>query len=62
MPLSEEPNLGHWTIFASENIDQTTSITFEVKKYVLPKFEVTIDHFDKIRVDEPKFNVTVCAK
>jgi hypothetical protein len=28
----------------------------------LPKFEVTLDHFDKIRIDETKLNVTVCAR
>ncbi len=65
MPLSDEPNLGLWTVSIVEN-DASSSwseiTNFEVRKYVLPKFEVSIDHFKKIRFDEAKMNVTVCGQ
>ncbi len=67
--LSDEPNLGMWKIFIIENNDSTInsnvdgqSISFEVKKYALPKFEVNLNHLNKIRIDEKQISVTVCAK
>ena len=63
MPLSEEPNLGIWKIIVIENdSNDPNQIEFEVKKYVLPKFEVTMNHYEKIQLDEKSVNVTVCAK
>ena len=63
MPLSEEPNLGIWTIRSVENNkDKIETVNFEVKKYVLPKFEVTLDHYNKLKFDEKTLNITVCAK
>lgn len=63
MPLSEEPNLGIWTIRAIENNkEKIEMVNFEVKKYVLPKFEVSLDHYNKIRIDEKTLNITLCAK
>ena len=65
MPLSDEPNLGFWTINIVENEAPSTrpeKVEFEVRKYVLPKFEASIDHFKKIRFDESKLNVTVCGQ
>lgn len=61
MPLSDEPNLGKWTVNVVENKDNINTVTFEVKKYVLPKFETSIDHFPTVRFDENKIDVTVCG-
>lgn len=63
MPLSEEPNLGMWRVVLIENdSNEMNQVEFEVKKYVLPKFEVFMNHYDKLRLDEAFLNVTVCAK
>ena len=64
IPLSDEPNLGVWNIKLKEfqNHKSFLSTSFEVKKYVLPKFEVTLEHFPTISIDDYSFNVTVCAK
>uniref|UniRef100_F7A528 Uncharacterized protein n=1 Tax=Ciona intestinalis TaxID=7719 RepID=F7A528_CIOIN len=40
-PLSDQPLLGTWTIFV-EMQQQSYNTTFEIQKYVLPKFEVAI--------------------
>ncbi|XP_039255837.2 C3 and PZP-like alpha-2-macroglobulin domain-containing protein 8 [Styela clava] len=40
-PLSDQPLLGEWTVFA-ELQGNLYNTTFEVGKYVLPKFDVTI--------------------
>ena len=62
MLLSDEPNLGIWTIKVEDDSKSTISVSFEVKKYVLPKFEVTLDHFRRISIEDKTFNVSVCAK
>uniref|UniRef100_A0A670K9B6 C3 and PZP like alpha-2-macroglobulin domain containing 8 n=1 Tax=Podarcis muralis TaxID=64176 RepID=A0A670K9B6_PODMU len=41
-PLSDQPVFGEWLIFAALQ-GQVYNKTFEVQKYVLPKFEVRID-------------------
>ncbi|XP_033624111.1 C3 and PZP-like alpha-2-macroglobulin domain-containing protein 8 isoform X2 [Asterias rubens] len=41
-PLSDQPMLGEWSIYA-EVQGHTYNKTFEVNKYVLPRFEVLID-------------------
>lgn len=41
-PLSDQPVIGEWLIFV-ELQGYTYNKTFEVQKYVLPKFELTID-------------------
>ena len=52
-----------WKIVVKENQNKSIiDAAFEVKKYILSKFEVTLDHFKKVRIDEEKINVTVCAK
>jgi hypothetical protein len=63
MPLSDEPNLGTWTITLSESGGETATqtATFIVKKYVLPKFEASMDHHKKIRFDEKLVEVNVCG-
>ena len=64
MPLSEEPNLGKWTIEIRENVDVDENLKayFEVKKYVLPKFEVTLNHKKILKPSEKLINVNVCGK
>ncbi len=63
MLLSDEPNLGMWTInIVDVEAQNTETFSFEVKKYVLPKFETTIDHDERIRFDESILKVTVCGK
>jgi hypothetical protein len=61
-PLSEEPNLGKWTIEAHDKSKQFVVVDFQVKKYVLPKFEVYLDHKKSIVASDEKMNVSVCAK
>ena len=42
MPLSSEPNLGVWKITASSG-KSNAELDVRVEKYVLPKYEVTVD-------------------
>jgi uncharacterized protein YfaS (alpha-2-macroglobulin family) len=64
MPLSVEPNMGKWTIEAHERSSSSADVTatFEVKKYVLPKFEVYLDFKKSVVSYDEKMNVSVCAK
>ena len=64
MPLSEEPNLGKWTIEIRENeeVDDGLKVNFDVKKYVLPKFEVTLNHKKTLRPSDKHVKVDVCGK
>ncbi|GAB6025190.1 C3 and PZP-like, alpha-2-macroglobulin domain containing 8 [Chamberlinius hualienensis] len=41
-PLSDEPQLGIWTINVEASSNKTIKQTFNVKEYVLPKFSVQI--------------------
>ena len=64
LPLSDEPNLGIWNINWKENENDNSFLkaSFEVKKYVLPKFELILDHHKAVSHDDKILNVTVCAK
>lgn len=62
MPLSNEPNMGHWTIELVENNGNSLKAKFEVKKYVLPKFEVVLNHKPTVQTTERTMNVSVCAR
>ncbi|RXN38676.1 alpha-2-macroglobulin-like protein [Labeo rohita] len=42
--------------------DRMISHDFEVKKYVLPKFEITVQSPDKVSVDEEELLIEVCGK
>ena len=65
LPLSEEPNLGKWTIHISADdgdAENEIKANFEVKKYVLPKFEVAINHKKKLKSTDKHVDVKVCGK
>lgn len=61
--ISENSFFGIWSIVVQINndIESLTKQTFEVKEYVLPRFEVFIETKTKI-VDEPDLNLLVYAK
>jgi uncharacterized protein YfaS (alpha-2-macroglobulin family) len=61
MDLSEEPNLGTWKIVIPNSRD-TVIAQFEVKKYVLPKFDITINHNPTILLNQKKFNLKLCSQ
>ncbi len=42
LPLSTEPNLGTWKIIAAAG-EQKAQVDVKVEKYVLPKYEVTVE-------------------
>jgi alpha-2-macroglobulin len=59
--LSEEPELGTWTInFKAGQLKEKA--TFMVSEYVLPKFEVSIEPPAAILRDAEEANWKVCAK
>ncbi|XP_055930370.1 alpha-1-inhibitor 3-like isoform X3 [Argiope bruennichi] len=60
-PLADEPVLGNWRITVS-NKNATESQTFEVKEYVLPKYDVTIKFPPFVLANAEKFDVEICAK
>jgi hypothetical protein len=66
LPISDEPNLGIWKISVVENPNKESPVAavaqFEVKKYVLPKFDVKLAAPASIMLNEIGFNVTACAK
>ena len=64
MSLSEEPNMGQWTIEVYENSTSSgmIKVNFEVRKYVLPKFEVYLEHPNTIVATDEFVRVSVCAK
>lgn len=62
LPISKEPNLGKWVIQVVDTKQNTKSAFFEVKKYVLPKFEVLVKHKPKVSSSEQDILVNVCSK
>ncbi|XP_073673662.1 alpha-2-macroglobulin-like isoform X2 [Garra rufa] len=59
--LNPEAHQGIYRLRASIG-DRKISHDFEVKKYVLPKFEVTVKRPDKVSVGEEKMLIEVCGK
>ncbi|CAK9797027.1 Mug1 [Anthophora quadrimaculata] len=71
-PLSPEPNSGEWAIkvqkknvegvsdFVKQHLVQST--TFEVEKYVLPRFQITIDSPKYIPADVKNVTWITCVK
>lgn len=63
-PLSAEPSLGIWKIKVEKIRDSEfiQTATFEVKKYVLPKFQVTIKSPGYILADTKSVTWNICVK
>ncbi|XP_073673660.1 alpha-2-macroglobulin-like [Garra rufa] len=59
--LNPEARPGMYTLKAYIG-ERMISHDFEVKKYVLPKFEVTVKSPDKVSVDEEQLLIEVCGK
>lgn len=60
-PLSDEPVLGTWKISVSSQ-NETESTNFEVKEYVLPKFDVKIKFPSFVLANTDLIPVEICAK
>nr|BAJ05271.1 alpha-2-macroglobulin [Diadumene lineata] len=61
MPLSSQPVIGDWKIQATFNGEKVTK-EIGVSKYVLPKFEVTIEPPPFIATDSKTISGSVCAR
>ncbi|CAL1263347.1 unnamed protein product [Larinioides sclopetarius] len=59
--LADEPPLGNWRIIVWNN-NVTESQTFEVKEYVLPKYDVTIKFPPFVLANAETIPVEICAK
>ncbi|XP_017020822.1 thioester-containing protein 1 allele S1-like isoform X2 [Drosophila kikkawai] len=62
LQLSEQPVLGTWKISVSVDGENRASKNFEVDKYVLPKFEVTIDTAKDVVIADQVIKATIRAK
>ncbi|XP_015035835.2 CD109 antigen isoform X5 [Drosophila pseudoobscura] len=62
LQLSEQPVLGTWKIAVSVDGDGTETKTFEVDKYVLPKFEVIVESPKDVAVQDKVVKATIRAK
>ncbi|XP_017029366.1 thioester-containing protein 1 allele S3-like [Drosophila kikkawai] len=62
LQLSEQPVLGTWKISVSVDGNTMETKTFEVDKYVLPKFEVIIDTAKDVLLADEVVKATIRAK
>lgn len=60
-PLADEPVLGSWRITVTDK-NETESTTFDVKEYVLPKFDVKITFPSFVLANAETVPIEVCAK
>ncbi|XP_048015827.1 alpha-2-macroglobulin-like protein 1 [Megalobrama amblycephala] len=60
--ISPEATQGYYTITAWDEKNQQTSHNFEIKEYVLPKYEVNIDFPTVITALDKQVTLKVCAK
>ncbi|XP_076171368.1 murinoglobulin-1 [Ptiloglossa arizonensis] len=63
-PLSPEPSSGTWNVKVEKrsNPQLIHTTTFEVKKYVLPRFQLTINSPGYILADAENVTWNICAK
>ncbi|KAH8362672.1 hypothetical protein KR200_002253, partial [Drosophila serrata] len=62
LQLSEQPVLGTWKISVSVDAENRETKSFEVDKYVLPKFEVIIDTAKDVVIADQVIKATIRAK
>ncbi|XP_033156919.1 CD109 antigen isoform X2 [Drosophila mauritiana] len=62
LQLSEQPVLGTWKISVSVDGDNRETKSFEVDKYVLPKFEVIVDTPKAAVIEDKVIKATIRAK
>ncbi|GFX13478.1 murinoglobulin-1 [Trichonephila clavipes] len=60
-PLADEPVLGSWRITVTTK-NESESTTFDVKEYVLPKFDVKIKFPSFVLANAETIPIEVCAK
>uniref|UniRef100_A0A9J8AIU7 Alpha-2-macroglobulin-like protein 1 n=1 Tax=Cyprinus carpio carpio TaxID=630221 RepID=A0A9J8AIU7_CYPCA len=60
--MSPEAAQGFYTITAWDEKNQQISHSFEIKEYVLPKYEVNIDFPSILTVQDKEVTLKVCAK
>nr|XP_055214874.1 ovostatin homolog 2 [Gorilla gorilla gorilla] len=60
--LISEPMFGDYWIVVKRNSRKTVTHQFAVKRYVLPKFEVTVSAPQTVTISDDEFQVDVCAK
>ncbi|XP_037370271.1 alpha-1-macroglobulin-like [Talpa occidentalis] len=61
-PLSTEPILGSYKVVLQKGSGRKTEQFFEVKEYVLPKFEVQVKMPKTIAFTEEEFTVSTCGQ
>ncbi|XP_017858383.1 PREDICTED: CD109 antigen isoform X2 [Drosophila arizonae] len=62
LQLSEQPVLGTWSIAVNVADDTAASKSFEVAKYVLPKFEVVVESAKDVAIQDGVVKATIRAK
>uniref|UniRef100_A0A672L3U8 Alpha-2-macroglobulin-like protein 1 n=1 Tax=Sinocyclocheilus grahami TaxID=75366 RepID=A0A672L3U8_SINGR len=60
--MSPEATQGYYTITAWDEKNKQISHSFEIKEYVLPKYEVNIDFPSVITVQDKEVTLKICAK
>uniref|UniRef100_A0AAY4CZ03 Alpha-2-macroglobulin-like protein 1 n=1 Tax=Denticeps clupeoides TaxID=299321 RepID=A0AAY4CZ03_9TELE len=61
-PMAPEASLGYYAINVWDERGQQTSDSFEIKEYVLPKYDVTVQLPEMLTILDPTAILKVCAK